>query len=339
MTLEQLRYFLALYDERSFTEAARSFFITQPALSNSIARLEKELGRKLFDRDGHDLLPTEFGEDIAGYARRIVGSYDEMMRYVDLANGSRGGKAKLLCTPFYVDWILEEGMPLFLRRFKHVEYSLEKADNPDIFDQMAEPGGPQAAVFAPTERYLGLYQKLMEKHGLTFDIWLQSGYCAFVSINHPWSGKAAVSVEDIEDGTYIEYDGYRDKGISQASKIVVTAEGPQENQLLTTDSGYIFKSILSGEKIGIFPGMCAVNNFFVQHGFIKVVPLADLPETMFVGLLSKAGECPSENLAALETCLKQVARRSAERTSFGVEVVTKKQGAAILERSGRASAS
>ena len=67
---------------------------------------------------------------------------------------------------------------------------------------MAEPGGPQAAVFAPTERYLGLYQKLMEKHGLTFDIWLQSGYCAFVSINHPWSGKAAVSVEDIEDGTY-----------------------------------------------------------------------------------------------------------------------------------------
>lgn len=330
MTLEQLKYFLALYDERSFTEVARNLFITQPALSNSISRLEGELGKKLFIRDGHSLTPTEFGADIAMFARRIIGGYDEMIRYINLTAGGHGGAVKLLCTPIYVDWILEQGMPLFLRRFMNVECSLEKVDNPDIFDLITSADNGGAALFAPTQHYLGLYVDLIEQNDLTLDIWLQSNFYAFVSKSHPWADRPSIPIEDIKEGSYIAYDGYRNKGISKSSKIVVMADGPDENQILTTDAGYIFQSILSGEKVGIFPGMCAINNFYVQHGFIKVIPFDNFSEMMYVGLLSRSNERPTENLMALESCLKQAARRSIERTTYGVELVTRKQSVEII---------
>ena len=48
MHLEQLRYFLSVARHRNFTEAAREFYMTQPAITHQISALERELGAKLF---------------------------------------------------------------------------------------------------------------------------------------------------------------------------------------------------------------------------------------------------------------------------------------------------
>jgi len=61
-TLQQLRYFCALATLKQYTKAANSLFITQPALSNSINSLEKELGVKLFEKHGKELALSKCGE-------------------------------------------------------------------------------------------------------------------------------------------------------------------------------------------------------------------------------------------------------------------------------------
>jgi DNA-binding transcriptional LysR family regulator len=59
MDFRQIQYFLCLYEEGSITRAAHRLNIVQPALSMQLARLEKEIGQKLFERNVHGITPTD----------------------------------------------------------------------------------------------------------------------------------------------------------------------------------------------------------------------------------------------------------------------------------------
>ncbi|MFM2475335.1 LysR family transcriptional regulator, partial [Burkholderia cenocepacia] len=58
VSLKQLRCFVAVYAERSFTRAAKSLGMAQSPVSQAIATLESHLGEALFDRSGRDVVPT-----------------------------------------------------------------------------------------------------------------------------------------------------------------------------------------------------------------------------------------------------------------------------------------
>ena len=72
MNSDQLLKFIAIADHKTMTEAAESLFITQSALSHTLADLEEELGCKLFVRDKKNLIITASGEKLLSYARNIT---------------------------------------------------------------------------------------------------------------------------------------------------------------------------------------------------------------------------------------------------------------------------
>ncbi len=72
MEIRDLEYFLACYEARSFTAAARSMHIVQSAMSSAIARLEHELGVPLFDRSVTPVAATEHGVALRAGAQRIL---------------------------------------------------------------------------------------------------------------------------------------------------------------------------------------------------------------------------------------------------------------------------
>lgn len=71
MELYTLRVFLTVANERSFSRAAEKLLRTQPAISLAIQRLEGELGEKLIDRSGKELILTDAGRIVLDYARRF----------------------------------------------------------------------------------------------------------------------------------------------------------------------------------------------------------------------------------------------------------------------------
>jgi len=75
MEMHQIRYFLALCEERSFTRAARCCGISQPSLTNAIIRLEQELGGALFERKPAIAL-TALGHGVHPYLQRIAENAD-----------------------------------------------------------------------------------------------------------------------------------------------------------------------------------------------------------------------------------------------------------------------
>src|SRR5579871_4548924 len=80
LTLDQMRIFVAVVDEGSFSAAARKLGRVQSAVSQSIAALEQELGVELFDRIGKVPRPTEAGSALARDARRLISAAAEFRK-------------------------------------------------------------------------------------------------------------------------------------------------------------------------------------------------------------------------------------------------------------------
>src|SRR3954463_10252650 len=78
MELHSLQVFLTIATEKSFSRAAGKLLRTQPAISLSLQKLEQELGEKLIDRSGKDLILTDAGRTVLEYARRFQSLQLEM---------------------------------------------------------------------------------------------------------------------------------------------------------------------------------------------------------------------------------------------------------------------
>ena len=78
MQMHQIRYFLAICEERSVTRAARRCSVSQPSLTNAIIALERELGGALFERRRGMALTalTALGRDVHPYLQRIAENAD-----------------------------------------------------------------------------------------------------------------------------------------------------------------------------------------------------------------------------------------------------------------------
>jgi DNA-binding transcriptional LysR family regulator len=76
MDIRELRYFVAVYQERNLTAAARRCFISQPSVSAAITGLEAELGTALFIRHKKGVAPTAAAEAFHAVARRIIDEAD-----------------------------------------------------------------------------------------------------------------------------------------------------------------------------------------------------------------------------------------------------------------------
>jgi DNA-binding transcriptional LysR family regulator len=79
MQMHQIRYFLALCEERNFTRAAKRSGISQPSLSNAIAALERELGGALFIRKPF-ITMTSLGWAIQPYMQQIAHAADQAVQ-------------------------------------------------------------------------------------------------------------------------------------------------------------------------------------------------------------------------------------------------------------------
>lgn len=76
MTLQQIRYAIAIASRGSMNEAAKELFVSQPSLSGAIKELEKELGFSIFDRNNKGIVVTKEGAEFLGYGRQVTEQFE-----------------------------------------------------------------------------------------------------------------------------------------------------------------------------------------------------------------------------------------------------------------------
>ena len=95
MELHQLNCFLEVAKLEHITQAAEQLHITQPALSKVIARLEEDLGVKLFDREGKNIRLNEYGTVVMNYARRVFNSLGDMQAELEEMSAGAAGMLRI----------------------------------------------------------------------------------------------------------------------------------------------------------------------------------------------------------------------------------------------------
>jgi len=126
MTLTELRYVVALAQERHFGRAAQKCFVTQPTLSLALAKLEDELGIKLFERNKNEVLVTARGLQIVEQSRRVL---DEVGKIQQLARGGKdqlSGAFRLGVIPTIGPYLLPDLVPILRRRAPQMPLIIEE---------------------------------------------------------------------------------------------------------------------------------------------------------------------------------------------------------------------
>ena len=147
MTLNELRYIVAVAQERSFGRAAAKCFVSQPALSVAIQKLEEELGAQLFERGKSEVSVTPVGERVVEQAQLVL---EEAARIRELARAGRNqlvGAFKLGVIYTVAPYLLPDLIPTL--RVRAPEMPLELEENlTEVLETELKSGRLDAAIIA-----------------------------------------------------------------------------------------------------------------------------------------------------------------------------------------------
>jgi LysR family hydrogen peroxide-inducible transcriptional activator len=115
MEIHQLRYFVAVADEGSFSRAAAREHVAQPSLSQQIQKLEAEMDQRLFDRLPRSVVVTEAGKCLLEYARKILAEIADARRCVDELKREVAGQLAVGAIPTIAPYVL----PALIGKFQH----------------------------------------------------------------------------------------------------------------------------------------------------------------------------------------------------------------------------
>lgn len=152
MDFKELTYVLVLARHQSVTKAAQELYLTQPALTRFLQRLETSVGQPLFTRSGNRLIPTYAGEKYIERAQEILllkKQLDAEMQ--DIVQVHRG-QLRIGLSIFRSFSLLPNVLPEFTRKYPHVKILVEEND-PAFLEEALCRGELDLAFFSlPTRR-------------------------------------------------------------------------------------------------------------------------------------------------------------------------------------------
>jgi DNA-binding transcriptional LysR family regulator len=261
MDLFQLETFLAVAREGSFSRAAKRLFRTQPAVSQTIRKLEVELGEPLFDRSSRDGVLTDAGRVLEEYATRLLNTRSEALVALDELRQMLKGKLALSANEFtclYLLPVLDE----FRRLYPMIKIAVQRSLASHIADEL---------INHSTE--LGVLTFRPEDPLLRSIVVYRDDIAFVVPPQHPLAGAEEVTIKQLSTEWFVAHNvpsPYREKVTEAFARHHVPLQMPVE--LPTIEA--IKKFVVMSNGVALIPGICVENE--VARGELVRVPVHDL---------------------------------------------------------------
>jgi len=188
MDTRQLAAFCAVVERKSFSQAAERLGVTQPAVSLQVRSLEKRLGRKLLDRSGRRVEPTEAGLAFYRGAQRMLALEGQLIEELDAGEeGELGGTLEVGASTGPGSTVVPVLLCEFQRENPGVAVSLSISDTQSVVDRVAE-----------RELELGVVGAARRHRGVVFEPFFRDEVVLACPPGHRFAGRS-VSLEELRE--------------------------------------------------------------------------------------------------------------------------------------------
>ena len=149
VNLQHLRYFLAVAQKGSFTQAARDLHVTQPTVSNGISELEQSLGVKLFNRSSRRVELTMEGRGLVQYAMQVQNLLEEAEERIRRRDVLPGEGFQFGAIDAAVIYLLPDLLKCYMRDFPEVELKTQVAPSRYLVDDLLMSRSEFAVISLP----------------------------------------------------------------------------------------------------------------------------------------------------------------------------------------------
>ncbi|WP_142288270.1 LysR family transcriptional regulator [Bacillus sp. EAC] len=138
MQIDDIRLMITLAEEKNMRKAAERLFVSQPALSQRLQNLEKQIGSELFIRSQKGLIITASGEIILNYAKRMEDTYQSMLEQLQILNSDISGTLKIAVSSVVAQYWLPPVLKQYVSQFPDVQVSIFTGWSSEITNRLYE---------------------------------------------------------------------------------------------------------------------------------------------------------------------------------------------------------
>ena len=306
MTLLQMSYLLEIERCGSINRAAQHLFVSQSALSNAIAEVERELGITVFHRSNRGIALTDEGRTLLSQIAPIVERSRKVSNYYSERKAENRVRLSIAAQryPFCVKAFVEF---LHLVEEPQVEVRLKEMEMSAVIAEVAAQQSDLGIIFLSEMTEPFIRRSLEEKH-LTFHSLVRLRPHVFMRRDHPLSKEQSVTVEQLRSYPYVAF-AQTDSNLHYAEEVVVGTAADFDQVVYVSDRATIYSVIAHTNCVSTGSGV-------LPDGFcderVIAVPLLTQQE-MHLGYITLQGVELSDKGREFVEILRKIMAESGER--------------------------
>jgi LysR family hydrogen peroxide-inducible transcriptional activator len=260
MNLNALRYIVAVAQERNFRRAAERCFVSQPALSLAVQKLEDELGVALFERSRTEVSVTSIGELIVEQAQRAL---EEIGRIKEIARQGQDqliGPLRLGVIYTVGPYLLPELIPVLHRKAPQMPLEVEENITANL-DTLLRNGKLDVIVIALP----------FGTPGIATEPLYDEPFEVVVPAEHPWGGRTSIKAKELTRERVLLLNVghcFSNQVVEACPELTTKGGDTQQGNSLET----IRNMVASGLGVTVLP--CTANAAKYRSKLLRVVPFA-----------------------------------------------------------------
>ena len=298
MTLQQLKYAVAVADTLNITEASKRVFISQPSLTAAIHELEEEMGVTIFNRSNKGVSITNEGDEFLSYARQVL---EQAALLEDHYKGGESGNTifSVSCQHYsfavnaFVDVIRKFGGPSY-------DFTLRETQTNEIIDDVAKMKS-EIGVLYLSGKNEKVIRNMMRKNNLEFEPLFTTPLHVFMSSKNPLAKKERITLADLKPFPYLTYEQGNFNSFYFAEEPLTAIDFDCPRNIKVRDRATLFNLLIGLDGYTICSGVISHK---LNGRDIIAKPLAVI-DKMTIGFVNRKGVPLSRYAQAYVSALKK----------------------------------
>jgi molybdate transport repressor ModE-like protein len=298
LDVKRLRILREVAEHGSFSAAADSLHLTQSAVSQQIAALERETGAVLIDRNRGHMRLTDPGEALVGHAEAVLARLGEAERELQEIAGLRSGRVRMVSFPTAGATLVIKAVASFRKKHPKVELRLTEAEPEQSVPQLRAGEHDLALVYD----YVNV--PLAEDRDLERTFLLEERMQLALPKDHPLASKRSVALSELSEETWVI--GTCAGSCSDNVKLACRRAGFEPRVGFESDDYEVHQALIAaGMGVSLVPELLLSQ----RHPGLKVVAIEPDPPVRRVWALTRLGPARSPAADAMLEVLEREGAR------------------------------